>query len=103
MAAATILAQSENATEVRRKSLLAESDVLLDDVETLRLEDKTHAPPRLREAIHALQPRLARRNPPLPPATLNAAHHLLSPLHHPLLPATPPPPPPPPPLTPPAS
>ncbi len=46
MAAATILAQSENATEFRRKSLLAESDVLLDDVETLRLEDKTHAPPR---------------------------------------------------------
>ena len=77
MAAATILAQSENATEFRRKSLLAESDVLLDDVETLRLEDKTHAPPRLREAIHALQLRLGRRNPPLPPATLNAAHDLV--------------------------
>lgn len=77
MAAATILAQSEDATEVRRKSLLAESDVLLDDVETLRLEDKTHAPPRLREAIHALQLRLGRRNPPLPPATLNAAHDLV--------------------------
>jgi hypothetical protein len=77
MAAATTLARSENATEARRKSLLAESDVLLDDVETLRLEDKTHAPPRLREAIHALQLRLGRRNPPLPPATLNAAHDLV--------------------------
>ncbi|GAC1682392.1 MAG: hypothetical protein PVS2B1_00830 [Candidatus Dormibacteraceae bacterium] len=77
MAAATLLAQSEDASEVRRKSLLAESDVLLDDVETLRLDDKTHAPPRLREAIHALQLRLGRRNPPMPPATLNAAHDLV--------------------------
>src|SRR5260370_11723708 len=95
MAAATILAQSENATEVRRKSLLAESDVLLDDVETLRLEDKTHAPPRLREAIHALQLRLGRRNPPLPPATLNAAHDLVFPVQHPFMapnPTQPPPP-----------
>jgi hypothetical protein len=77
MAAATILAQSEDATEVRRKALLAESDVLLDDVEHLRLSDKTNAPPRLREAIHALQLRLGRRNPPLPPATLEAAHDLV--------------------------
>jgi hypothetical protein len=77
MAAATILARSEDATEFRRKSLLAESDVLLDDVETLRLEDRTQAPPRLREAIHALQLRLGRRNPPLPPATLEAAHDLV--------------------------
>jgi hypothetical protein len=77
MATATILARSEDATEVRRKSLLAESDVLLDDVETLRLEDRTQAPPRLREAIHALQLRLGRRNPPLPPATLDAAHELV--------------------------
>ena len=77
MAAATVMAQSEDATEVRRKSLLAESDVLLDDVETLRLDDKTQAPPRLREAIHALQLRLGRRNPPLPPATLEAAHDLV--------------------------
>jgi hypothetical protein len=77
MAAATVLAQSEDATEQRRKSLLAESDVLLGDVETLRLGDETQAPPRLREAIHALQLRLGRRNPPLPPATLNAAHDLV--------------------------
>jgi hypothetical protein len=77
MAVATILRQSEDATEERRKSLLAESDVLLDDVETLRLQDKTEATPRLREAIRALQLRLGRRNPPLPPATLHAAHDLV--------------------------
>ena len=74
---ATILAPSESATEARRKTLLAESDVLLDDVEMLRLDDETVAPPRLREAIHALQLRLGRRNPPVPPATLHAAHDLV--------------------------
>ena len=77
MAAATMLAQSENATDTHRKALLAESDILLDDVETLRLQDRTEAPPRLREAIRALQLRLGRRNPPLPPATLHAAHDLV--------------------------
>jgi hypothetical protein len=77
MAATAILAQSEQASETRRKTLLADSDVLLDDVETLRLQDETEAPPRLREAIHALQLRIGRRNPPLPPATLHAAHDLV--------------------------
>lgn len=77
MAVATILRPSEDATEERRKSLLAESDILLDDVETLRLQDKTEATPHLREAIRALQLRLGRRNPPLPPATLHAAHDLV--------------------------
>src|SRR5258708_22946290 len=77
MPAATIDAPSEAAIETRRRSLLAESDVLLDDVETLRLQDDTGAPPRLREAIQALQLRLGRRTPPLPPATLHAAHDLV--------------------------
>jgi len=77
MAAAAILPPSEQARDTRRKSLLADSDVLLDDVETLRLQDETETPPRLREAIHALQVRLGRRNPPLPPATLHAAHDLV--------------------------
>lgn len=77
MAAATIDAPSEAAAETRRRSLLAESDVLLDDVETLRLQDVTEAPPRLREAIQALQLRLGRRNPPVPPSTLHAAHDLV--------------------------
>src|SRR5260370_3186892 len=77
MAAATIDAPSEAALETRRRSLLAESDVLLDDVETLRLQDETEAPPRLREAINALQLRLGRRNAAVPPATLHAAHNLV--------------------------
>ena len=77
MGAAAILAPPEVATEMRRKSLLAESDGLLDDVEMLRLQEETEAPPRLREAIHALQLRLGRRNPPVPPATLHAAHDLV--------------------------
>jgi hypothetical protein len=77
MAAATIPARSEDATEIRRRALLAESDILLDDVEALRLQDRMEAPTSLREAIHALQLRLGRRNPPLPPATLHAAHDLV--------------------------
>jgi hypothetical protein len=77
MAASTLLGRSEDATETRRRALLAESDVLLDDVETLRLQDRTEAPARLREAIRAMQIRLGRRNPPVPPATLHAAHDLV--------------------------
>jgi hypothetical protein len=50
---------------------------LLDDVEMLRLEDRTHAPLELREAIRSLQVRLGRSDPPLPPATLRAAHDLV--------------------------
>jgi hypothetical protein len=68
---------SEEAVEARRRSLLAESDVLLEDVEDLRLQDQAEAPIRLREAIQALQTRLGRRNPPLSPATLDAAHDLV--------------------------
>src|SRR2546429_499874 len=59
------------AVESHRRVLLAESDYLLDDVEMLRLHDETEAPLRLREAIRALQIRLGRRNPPLPPQTLD--------------------------------
>ena len=67
----------EKAGETRRRSLLAESDSLLDDVETLRLSDQTDAPPPLREAIRALQIRLGRHDPPVAPATLHAAHDLV--------------------------
>jgi hypothetical protein len=77
MAAGTMLAQPHDAIETRRKSLLAESDSLLDDVEALRLQDRTEAPAPLREAIRALQLRIGRRNPPVPPATLHAAHDLV--------------------------
>lgn len=68
---------NREASEIRRKALLAESDALLDDVESLRLDDRVHAPRQLREAIHALQVRLGRTDPPLPPATLHAAHDLV--------------------------
>jgi len=71
------VAATEEVAELHRRFLLAESDVLLDDVEMLRLNEATEAPPRLREAIRALQIRLGRRNPPLPPATLDAAHDLV--------------------------
>lgn len=69
--------QVEMVAETRRRSFLAESDALLDEVESLRLQDERDAPPRLREAIRALQLRLGRRNPPVPPATLDAAHDLV--------------------------
>ncbi len=65
------------AAEIHRRILLAESDLLLDDVETLRLNEEPEAPLRLREAIRAMQIRLGRRNPPLPAATLDAAHDLV--------------------------
>jgi hypothetical protein len=68
---------SEEVIEARRRSLLAESDLLLEDVESLRLDDKDEASPQLREAIRALQVRLGRRNPPLEPATLEAAYELV--------------------------
>lgn len=77
MATATIQRIDEDAVEVRRRSLMAESDSLLDDVETLRLEDRDDVPQRLRDAIRSLQIRLGRTDPPLAPATLHAAHDLV--------------------------
>lgn len=71
------MSATDLAAELLRRFLLAESDVLLEDVEMLRLNDAVEAPPRLREAIRALQIRLGRRNPPVPPATLDAAHDLV--------------------------
>src|SRR5437660_4372377 len=65
------------AAEIQRRVLLAESDLLLEGVETLRLNEALEAPLRMREAIRAMQIRLGRRNPPLPPATLDAAHDLV--------------------------
>ena len=68
---------ADEAAELHRRFLLAESDLLLDDLEMLRLEDASEAPPRLREAVRALQIRLGRHNPPLPAATLDAVHDLV--------------------------
>ena len=67
----------DDPNESRRKSLMAESDRLLDQVELLRLRDLEEAPQSLREAIQMLQARLGRTDPPLPPSTLHAAHDLV--------------------------
>jgi hypothetical protein len=77
MAAATIGLLDEKESERRRRSLLSASDSILDDVEALRLEDWTEAPQPLRDAIRELQVRLGRSDPPVPPATLHAAHDLV--------------------------
>ena len=77
MVATVARPSDEKAGETRRRSLLAESDSLLDDVESLRLDDHTQAPEPLREAIRALQVRLGRHDPPVAPATLHAAHDLV--------------------------
>ena len=77
VAATTLSRVNKDASELRRKALLAESDALLDDVESLRLVDRVDAPQQLREAIRALQVRLGRSDPPPAPATLHAAHDLV--------------------------
>jgi len=68
---------SARTAELRRRLLLAASDMLLEDVEMLRLRDAREAPLRLRESIRTLQIRLGRRHPPLPASTLDAAHDLV--------------------------
>ncbi|HZQ49539.1 MAG TPA: hypothetical protein VFB69_04445 [Candidatus Dormibacteraeota bacterium] len=60
-----------------RRTLMDESDRLLEEVESLRLADEDQAPITLREAIQGLQRRLGRKDPPLPPATLHSAHDLV--------------------------
>src|SRR5258708_3839392 len=77
MASATIPRTVDDAVETRRRSLMAESDDLLDDVERLRLDDHSEVPQPLREAIRALQVRLGRTDSPVAPATLHAAHDLV--------------------------
>ena len=77
VAATTLSRVTKDASEIRRKALLAESDALLDGVESLRLVDRVDAPQQLREAIRALQVRLGRSDPPPAPATLHAAHDLV--------------------------
>ena len=77
MALATRVIDEDEPEESRRRFLLAESDRLLDQVETLRLMDREDTPHSLREAIRMLQVRLGRKDPPVPPATLHAAHDLV--------------------------
>ena len=61
----------------RRRSLLDETDELLDRLEILRLADQKRVPKRLKAAIEGLQRRLGRTDPPAPPSTLRAAHELV--------------------------
>ena len=77
MAAVTLRSSAEEGAEARRRSLMDESDRLLDEVESLRLADAEHAPDSLREAIRLLQQRLGRTDPPPPPSMLHAAHDLV--------------------------
>jgi len=77
MATATLQRVDESAVEAQRRTLMSESDSLLDDVERLRLDDRDEVPQSLRDAIRALQVRLGRTDPPAGPATLHAAHDLV--------------------------
>jgi hypothetical protein len=77
VATATIPRAGGDAVETQRRSLMAESDSLLDDVERLRLDDHVEVPDELREAIRSLQIRLGRSDQPVAPATLHAAHDLV--------------------------
>ena len=77
MVVAVVGAAQEDAVEVRRRSLMRESDELLDEVETLRTQERREVPPELREAIRTLHLRLGRPDPPVAPSTLRAAHDLV--------------------------
>jgi len=77
VATATLTPIDEASTDAWRRTLMQESDRLLDEVEGLRLEDELHAPISLREAIQELQRRLGRKDPPLPASTLHSAHDLV--------------------------
>jgi hypothetical protein len=77
MSSATITRTDDYAVEMRRRTLMAESDGLLDDVERLRLDDHIEVPRQLRDAICSLQARLGRTDPAPAPATLHAAHDLV--------------------------
>jgi hypothetical protein len=77
MPTASLAVVEDDQAENRRRLLMAESDRLLDQVEVLRLHDAEQAPQPLREAIRLLQIRLGRSDPPMPPATLEAAHDLV--------------------------
>ena len=77
MAAVTLRSTDEETAESRRRTLMDESDRLLDEVESLRLADAEQATDSLRDAIRLLQRRLGRTDPPLPPSTLHAAHDLV--------------------------
>jgi hypothetical protein len=75
MTAATLPTTTDQ--ERHRRSLLAASDDLLDQVEELRLADRTETPPSLQDAIGALQRRLGGSAGEDGARTLDAAHELV--------------------------
>jgi len=67
-----------NDTDERgRRELLMESDHLLDEVEELRLRDRSRVPEELGAAIERLQLRAGRGDASIAPATLRSAHELV--------------------------
>ena len=77
VATATVPRTDDDPAEARRRTLMSESDSLLEDVERLRLDDRADVPQTLRDAICALQVRLGRADSAVAPATLHAAHDLV--------------------------
>jgi hypothetical protein len=67
---------ADEAAEVHRRRMLAESDALLERVEELRLADQTVCPRDLADDVRSLQLRLG-RVPADRPRTVRAAHHLV--------------------------
>lgn len=63
--------------DLSRRSLLQESDHLLDEVEELRLDDLRRVPARLSSAIETLQLRAGRGEASIAPATLRSAHEIV--------------------------
>lgn len=66
-----------NAEDRRRRNLLEEADVLLEEVEELRLDDHRRVPEDLRRAIEVLQVKAGRGEASIAPATLRNAHELV--------------------------
>jgi hypothetical protein len=67
---------ADEAAEVHRRRMLAESDALLERVEELRLADQAVCPRDLADDVRSLQLRLG-RVPADRPRTVRAAHHLV--------------------------
>ena len=60
-----------------RRSLLAQSDELLDAIERLRLAERRTVPAELASAVALLQARLGRPSPVVAPATVASAQNLV--------------------------
>jgi len=79
---------AEHLADRSRRELLAESDLLLTEIEELRLVRATHLPPLLRVRIRRLQAGMGRPDS-AGPLTIRAAHHLLFALQQRLMSANP--------------